>query len=53
MGGLKRKVGIHIKCIPEKRDTNNLYPGKVVHIKGAQTFDPKVHKYVIKGCISL
>ena len=31
MGGSKRKGGIQIWCIPEGRDTNNMYPGKRCH----------------------
>ena len=31
MGGSKEKARIQLT---EKRDTNNLYPGKIVHIKG-------------------
>ena len=41
VGRSKGKAGIQLECIPEKRDTNNLYPAKFVHIKYAQTIDPK------------
>ena len=42
VGGSKGKAGIHLKYIPENRDTFEMYPGKVIHIIVGQTFDPKV-----------
>ena len=36
----KGKAGIQLKYIPEKRDTFEVYPGKVMNIIGGQTFDP-------------
>ena len=32
MGGSKGKAGIQLKCIPVKRDTTEMHPGKVMHI---------------------
>ena len=32
--GSKGKAGIHLKYYPEKRDTFEMYPGKVMHIIG-------------------
>ena len=32
VGGSKGKAGIQLKYIPEKRDTFEMYPGKVMHI---------------------
>ena len=34
VGTSKGKVGIQLKNIPEKRDTTEMYPGKVMHIIG-------------------
>ena len=34
MGESKEKAGIQLKYILEKRDTFEMYPGKVVHIIG-------------------
>ena len=28
MGGSIETTGIHLQCIPEKRDTNKMFPGK-------------------------
>lgn len=38
-GGSKGKAEIQLN-VPEKRDANELYPGKMVHMEGMQTFDP-------------
>ena len=32
VGRSKGKAGIQMKCIPGKRDTTEMYPGKVMHI---------------------
>jgi len=40
MGGSKETTGIRLQCIPEKMDTNKMYPGKVMYIIGVQLFDP-------------
>ena len=32
VGGSKGKVGIQLKSIPERRDTTEMYPGKVMNI---------------------
>ena len=32
MSRSKGKAGIEMKFIPEKRDTTEMYPGKVMHI---------------------
>ena len=42
MGGSKGKPGIHLKYYPENSDTLEMCPGKVMHMIGGQTFDPKV-----------
>ena len=34
VGGSKDKAGIQLKCIPGKRDTTEMYHGKVMHIIG-------------------
>ena len=34
MGGSKEKVRIRLKCIPEKGDTTEMYPRKVMHTIG-------------------
>ena len=34
MGGSKGKAGMQLKYIPEKRDTTEMYPGKLMHITG-------------------
>ena len=35
LGGSKKTTGIQLQCIPEKRDTNQMYPGKVMYLIGA------------------
>ena len=42
VGRLKDKAGIQLKCIPEKGDTTEMYPRKVMHIIGRQTFDSRM-----------
>ena len=44
VGRSKRQAGIQLKCIPGKRDTTEMYAGKVtgMHMIGGYTFDPKV-----------
>ena len=32
VGVSKGKAGIQLKCIPEKKDTTEMYPRKVMHI---------------------
>ena len=34
VGRSKGKAGIQLKCIPESRNTTEMYPGKVMHIIG-------------------
>ena len=41
MVGSQGKAGIQLKCIPERKDTTKIYPGKVMHVIGGLTFDPK------------
>ena len=52
VGGSKGKTGIQMWCIPEKRDTNNLYPGKWCHslYRHNETTIDCGFEFVIKSC---
>ena len=59
VGGSNAKAGIHF-CIPENRDTTEMYPRKVMHIIGAWinlwfkgVAIPTHNVYVVDECLML
>ena len=54
MGRSKGKAGIQLKCIPEKRDTTEMYSGKVIPLNSEVCIFIVKHKtfdHGIKACV--
>ena len=40
--GSKETTGIQLQCIPEKTDTSQMYPEKVIHLSGLILYNKNV-----------